>query len=508
MLNLTLERTKIFLSKKYLDWAEILPKSSGGIIHHLQSIRQHQRDRSSKSFDARRIPKDSRLLLKEVRLVATFQFEDFRLVQAIIKKTFPNNKKTQKIVEELKQNEASLNELSWRSIGVMLTGGDNPRKTQFFTPDSQLVDDLPEHVRQIRVSYQRLLPSVALLAFNFLIEDTFSDELRNIQDREYLSPVMFNSVFPHNLLRSYTSGYESQAVSEAMYTHMYRLVSSQESWLKKRIGKGRWITFAPPIEFYELCGDSSSQDADRNWFNDNRNWLNNYGITNVYSYGSDALLYCPGNRLDGVVDSHKLIAYKQKVGDRLLDEQLDALGAMVALDSVTETLQNAVEIYRLSGFRHLDKFDNKILKAGSSITGMKRILPVLKRLNHELFQYRSWVQHALSGLNELKDTFNPHLPNLKVGRGLDQAVFGDIKGRIALLNSSSEIVDAGLTSYLEVQNVYAMYRLQRWAVILSCVTVFLSVVVACTEWKNLAELGEKIPEIWDKIFLFIGSLHR
>ena len=61
-----------------------------------------------------------------------------------------------------------------------------------------------------------------------------------------------------------------------------------------------------------------------------------------------------------------------------------------------------------------------------------------------------------------------------------------------LMSNELKIIDVGLTDYLKVQNIYAMYRLQRWMFILSVVVALATIVSVLSGWNELTQLWKKI----------------
>src|ERR1039457_2410843 len=76
-------------SSKYLDWAEALPKFNGGIIQHLQAIRERQRVEAQEAYAETRSPQDMVLHLDRFLLVEIFLIEDFEELKDQLTRLFP-----------------------------------------------------------------------------------------------------------------------------------------------------------------------------------------------------------------------------------------------------------------------------------------------------------------------------------------------------------------------------------------------------------------------------------
>ena len=80
------DKIRVFLSKKYLDWAETLPKFNGSFVMNLQHIREHQRSRSEDEFKRSRPPEGTEIEHLYFRLIEIFHIEEFdKLLEGLIR---------------------------------------------------------------------------------------------------------------------------------------------------------------------------------------------------------------------------------------------------------------------------------------------------------------------------------------------------------------------------------------------------------------------------------------
>jgi hypothetical protein len=70
------DKIRSTLGRKYLDWAEVLPKSNKGAIALLQITRRHQKKRSKRAYERSRPPQGSELEYLGFRLIEMFHIED------------------------------------------------------------------------------------------------------------------------------------------------------------------------------------------------------------------------------------------------------------------------------------------------------------------------------------------------------------------------------------------------------------------------------------------------
>lgn len=484
-----------YLSKKYLDWAEALPKFQGGFIKKLQTIREHQRKTSNIVFKRRKKPDNVILIMKKIRIVIAFQLEQFQLIQKIVRKLFPNNEKIRKFVKELKDEESSIHAMRWQNIGLIV------KDEGLYFGEKQLVAILPKYVKMIHVSYHRIMPSIACLSFTFHLEDEFSQQLNYKQSLEYLLPITFNDIFPFRKRgSSYSMGGENDGGAQKIIREdIFNLVTNLFDWLKKRALINQQFNIATSIiEMFELQRNPLDKKQPQEWINENNGWLNDYSISmsEYDSYRNEYSSYCESTYHSKKWHSYILTFFKDnsKEEDHFLDLKMDSLAVMAAIYSILEDIQKLLEKNRKLGFHSLAEFDTKILNKNSNIIALKRLGALLNRLNHEFEHNNIWIKHSLEGISDLKSV---HSEN---EHDLTKVIISNVIYKIDTLIKSCDIVDAGLTSYLTVQNIYAMYRLQRWMFILAIVVTIATIVSVLSGWENLKKLWTEF-EPWYKNYI-------
>lgn len=479
------------VSKKYLDWAEALPRFQSGPIHELQLIRERQRQWSSRRFQNRIKPDNARITLKQIRIVITFQFEEFNLVRRAVGRLFPNSEQASEFIKDLKKKESSIHSSGWSSIGLIA------KEKRVYVGETQYVEELPEHVKAIHVSYHRIMPSLACLSFSFHIEERFSESLAIKQNHDYLPPVVFKSI---NLFKRFPRGYSmgsgGQDAREVVRTHVLGLSNTLHRWLQRATKLSDATSFTKSVvEYYVVNGHPTSSDELATWLNSNRGWLGDYGITvsKHDSYRSSNLIYCSSSYHNNDVPVYSLVSLEDDYDeDRHVDLKLDGLSVNASLFSAIETMQDSLEKYRRLGFLQLAKFDARVLKDSGSASRIKRLGVILNRISHESNEGRHWIAHSLEGLEDLKtSSFNKE-------QMLRNDIIECFDYRLSCLIKAYRVVDVGLTGYLEVQNIYSMYRLQRWMLVLSIVATFATIVGAAANWDDLYKLWEKASEIHNK----------
>ncbi len=479
------------VSKQYLDWAEALPRFQGGPIHELQLIRERQRQWSSRRFQNRIKPDDASIALKQIRIVFTFQFEDFNLVRRAVGKLFPNSETASEFVKDLKRKESSIHSSGWSSIGLIA------KEKRFYVGETQYVEELPEHVKVIHVSYHRIMPSLACLSFSFHIEEKFSESLAIKQNHDYLPPVVFKSInlfkrFP----RGYSMGSSGEGAREVVRGHALGLSNCFHFWLQRATKLSDATSFTKSVvEYYVVNGHPTSSDELAKWLKSNRGWLGDYGITvsDHDSYRSSNLIYCSSSYHNKDMPVYNLVSFEDADDeDRHVDFVLDGLSVNASLFSAIESIQDSLEKYRRLGFVQLAKFDARVLRDSGGASRIKRLGVILNRISHEFNEGRHWIAHSLEGLEDLKTSSFDKEQILRTN------IIENFDYRLGCLIRAYKVLDIGLTGYLEVQNIYSMYRLQRWMLVLSIVATFATIVGVAANWDDLHELWEKASEMNNK----------
>jgi hypothetical protein len=91
-----MEKLKLLLSTKLLDFVEGLPKFRKGRVSFLQSVRENQQKTSVDLFKLRKVPENAQIDLKQITLSLNFEYENFNELSTGLKKSFPKNDKINK----------------------------------------------------------------------------------------------------------------------------------------------------------------------------------------------------------------------------------------------------------------------------------------------------------------------------------------------------------------------------------------------------------------------------
>ncbi len=482
-----MKKIKQYTSTKILDLVDNLPKFRGGIVASLQTIRDHQRRISTKEFENRKAPEGSFINLKELIMVATFEFEEFRIIQNGFKRLFPKNEKILNFIKDLKNKENDIHELSWHNIGIVSSD-----REKFF-PYTMVINELPECVEYIHLTYHRIMPSFVAVFFIFELKQDFSDRLRQIQDKEHLSPVIFKKLWPiHKLHHSYSMGGGKSGACEAIELELTKKKDELKKWvennLKWNTAKSQNISF---VDVYEITGNPNEIDELKKWKESNRGWLADYGIMThgFNTFNGDGLIYC---RENSSLSNCEIIvkfetADKSHYGD-FFEFKARSTAVISALYTVIDKYRNKLEKLRALGFKSLNKVNRGLLKQGTKIQELKKLITLINRVEHETTHSKHWIISSISEIGPICD-----------GKGeeicLGDLVVDNISHHIELIKTSANIIDTGLTNYISVQSIYVMYKLQRWMFVLSIVVTIATIVSVLTGW-------EKLKDFWQLLINF------
>lgn len=472
------------LSKKILDVIETLPRFRGGVISHLQDIREHQQRRADNDLARRQASEGVDIKLRQVTTSITFEYENFTSIQVGLKKVFPKNEEIFKFVGDLKRKENNLHALGWSNLGFVADSNKG------FIPSVKVVDEMPNNIEYISLSYYRILPSVACLVFEFKISDEFSNKLDRIQRRKHLPPLIFKRFWPlTNLHRAWSMGGGKGGAFEAIEIEKDGLKHELLSWISKRFRwNGELIQTASFVDVYEINGNPTEEKQLEKWLSDNRQWLMDYGISTIdyQAYSSAEVIYGMKGQ-DSVSEylsdtlTRLQTANDSEFGD-FLEYKARAVSVASALRSLIDRYRDKLESLRESGFKSLHGAGRKVLKKGSGIQELKKLVTLLSRLEHEVEQSSHWIIHSISEIGPLSSAMH----NKEIDLGNE--VLEGAKYQLSQIKQSAEIIDLGLTNYLSVQNIYVMHKLQRWMFILSIVVTIATIVGVISGWNDLKDL--------------------
>jgi hypothetical protein len=269
-----MDNLKLNISTTILDLVEGLPRFRKGAISNLQNIREQQKEWSTKEFTTRNAPKDSKIELSQITLILTFEHEAFHNIIKGMKHYFPKNENIQKFVTSLKESVDKIHASGWHNLGSIA------REQGVYLPCVTVDESLPPDVKNVSLSFHRILPSVACIIFEFQLGASVSKALSKIQEQVYLGPVEFKKLWPlSSLHRGYTMSTGHSCAIKSINNEKDSVRAEIEAWVKKGFSwKPQTMDSVSYIDVYKTSGNPTELNERRNWILENSCWLNEYGI--------------------------------------------------------------------------------------------------------------------------------------------------------------------------------------------------------------------------------------
>lgn len=477
---------KLKISTKILDLVEGLPRFRKGTISRLQDIRDRQREWSAKEFSMRKAPKEASIEFSQTTLILTFEHEEFDSVIRGLRKYLPKSEKVLDFTKSLRESENRLDACSWHNLGFIA------RERHIFFPDTVVDESLPADIDNISLSFHRILPSVGCILFEIKPSKSLSENLNEIQDKDYLGNIEFNKFWPLIFIgRSYSMGAGSDVAFKSIANAKDSFREKAISWIKHSFKWSHGIMQgASYVDIFKVTGNPREVNNRREWVNKNSFWLNNYGV-DVHAFstleGDDFIVSYPRSndrkhavsitllKLDPETDS------QSEYGD-FLEYKVRSVAISSIIFNVLDKYRNNVEQLRGHGFKNLYNRKRLSQKTQRNIQDIKRAVVILSRLEHELKQSKHWVIHSISGVGRLSDLFRKETVDL-ANNTLLNATY-----QLNQIKDAATAIDLGLTNYLSIQSIYVMYKLQKWMFILSVVVTIATVIGAISSWDNITSV--------------------
>jgi hypothetical protein len=266
-------------------------------------------------------------------------------------------------------------------------------------------------------------------------------------------------------------------------------VRRNTQWVKNGFGwKPEAVGFASYIDVYEVTGNPEDLDERRNWLNDNRAWLYDYGIDvngmNTLE-GEGFLISDPRSSERDYLISDVVCKFESKNKSQFVDfleYKVRAIAVAATIYNVLEKYRRRIEFLRAHGFKNLYRRKKFTRKNQYNIQEIKRTIVIISRLEHEFNHSRHWIMHSISEVGELTDLFRKE--HVDLGRN----IVSNFNYQVKNIKEAASIIDSGLTNYLSVQSIYVMYKLQKWMFILSIVVAIATIIGVLSSWNSIKAL--------------------
>lgn len=484
------------ISNWMLDVAEKLPSFNGGLFQHLQMTREFQRKSAKTDLERRLKPEGSAITLTNINVTIPFELEDFESIHRGLRNLFGKNEKNIQFIKKLKDEVNSFSKTSWNNIGTI-----SPDKNRIFGgPKIHITDELPNNAEYIRVSYLRLLPSVAAIEFSFSIKESFSTKLERIQAAPHLDPIEFTRLFPLSKIRRGHSSVSTNGAATAISKEVEELYTQLSAYIGKRFFRKREGAISSSFLFTNIFKLTGSPKEERyQWIRQNHGWFNDYSLnplsldyTAEYSYFWIAQKERNSNRR---VSS---LLYSDGIDGDLKEFHIDfsgyALSIANALVNVGDQYQLLIEKLHHAGFKNLSRSRKRGLPKMKLAQELKIMQTTLNRFEHELKKSNHTAASLMDEVGALNDrNGNPSNLAENIIKG---ALF-----RVDRLKNSVEILDSGLSRFIEIRNISLMQRLQWIAIVVSLIAIPVAVIsgwedvkIFCTDAKQFFNTQENDNE--------------
>lgn len=253
-------------------------------------------------------------------------------------------------------------------------------------------ESLPLDVKNVSLSFHRILPSVACIMFDFQLDASVSKALSKIQGQIYMGPVEFKKLWPlSGLHRGYSMGTGSACAIKFINNKKNSVRAGIETWIKKGFSwKLQTIDALLYVDVYKISGNPVDPGERRKWQREHSVWLNEYGIdVNGLDAleGEDFLISRPRPSNQKYIVSDVVAKFDSKneseFGD-FFEYKVRAIAVSSIVFSVIEKYRNKIEVLRGHGFKNLYKRKKLTRINQYNIQELKRTIVIISRLEQEI----------------------------------------------------------------------------------------------------------------------------
>ena len=502
------DNVRLFLSSKYLDWAETLPKFNSGFIHRLQIIREHQRRESEKKYERSRPPKGVEFLFLYFRLIEIFHVEDFDNLQKGLIMLLPGLQDdfyNRNFPTEFRHFTESISGGGYKQLGFICRKGE---RTAFFHEPVCEIRDLPPEVDYISISMHKTLPSVVEITLDVHLTHETTKHLLELQEKHYLSRIRFRSLFPWKM-KGYSEEYIGSIITQQILAWINNLRINVELCIRPYI-KGYFMQqitgekpCLPAIEVYGMKGLPEGEEIFDFLRNDSRHWLNSLGFEfyrDIYGDGKSLFVWSHTNTTDNCT-AHRLVVlwesylktveskhYGGEISDIVHNTKyvLDAILLCITVIEFLRTAQRNIEKLRMAVFgsmklRPFLRYKlNRYIKLNNVI---KQESMILERTSMEFNERINHIHYEMKTVEDMK--IIKKNPNINEDKNLKDVSIEFVKFDIDRLKKSLSLVTNSFSEYLSARNTEVMYRLQLNIFWLTVIVTIATIVGLLANWAGI-----------------------
>jgi hypothetical protein len=409
---------------------------------------------------------DKRPELHAISIGYTIKLEEAECSAAILRSLFGEQLEILELVNTLESEVARL--LPGRSAlaGVL-------RKTASRRPlgTERVFQDMPNSIHQVAVYYARFANSLACIYMKCHVTEVFTASVKNAEDNQRTSLAEWSWIGADGILFG-TGRYSiniDKAIKQRVQASIGRLAEEFHHWISSKC-----LTLKSPLlqrsitVFYNYDMHSGQSEDLREQVSSNIGWLSRYGMSawNTYSDGRSVLCWLS----DPIKSFHcsfvllqpRPLPLELPQSNEQIEQSiyLGGLHSCLAIASAllceVKYLIGAIEDSRRKTYLYID--NNKDLSAAGSLTisRQKRVDGQLKRLKHEIGgEYTNILPFFLKPLQHFQSLDKTD------GERLDAALLEGTKTRLSIASEAGSLASETASDYLEAQNIFASYRLQK-----------------------------------------------
>lgn len=479
------KRLRSILSKKYLDWAEGLPRFRAGTISFLQGIRDRDRKNSTETYTRTRPPRNTDFKFESISLFEMFQIEDYKQVQKSVLKLFPH-------LDGL-FGQGNLNNIDyiaeqgfeggWSRIGTI------SRKKYLGSTLFQYADPkLPIEASRVEIMMQKILPSTFVIRFDIKISEDFSLEIKQLQRRHYIPEVLFGRLVPWKLrLGGYSTSRSEQMMKREILKRIERMQKDLEAYLKPYFSgfffnlhktKG---AFLPALSIFSINGIPVGDEEWKKWEEESRWWHSSLGFEFLLgAYGDEKLVLTfpdrvgfknsiypiPSLRLTIFEDAF-LEEVKKDHSSNLdipfyLEEEIEQITPLYVLQKFLDDSQNIVRVFRNRATRKMKGISH--IKTHFKLSQeFHYIVMLIDSITQEFEESKKWLTQKNSRILKLEPLWRPQEKSQQEIHSVEKDILAEIEFKMSRLKQQITYLKNIQSDYLSIRNTLAIYRLQAMA---------------------------------------------
>jgi hypothetical protein len=512
------DNIRVFLSRKYLDWAEKLASKDSGIIHHLQTIRKHQRQRACETYNKTRLPEEINLYYLSFRLIEIFHLEEIDNLTRGLKSLFPGFSSyfggENRFFSNLQSMSETISGTGYATIGYL-----SRKDARHLYPYHRKIESLPSEVEFIRIKRIKLWPSAMIITFDVHLHDEATSEIVALQKKHFLSEVGFGNLLPWKLTRSSS---ETPAMRKEILKWFSDLRFQVEQCIEPFISGffmqhgNKKTTRLPAIEVFAFKGiPEEDEPIAAKWTEKIHGWWDSFGFKFYWPfYSNGQILFIESlNRPEETNTAYRLVAlWDQYLGSitsqHMSTERetvshniryvLDSLVPYISIHEFQATVQKELQKLRKIAFVSVHKGSQKLSKAIKLHNIISKEAMNLKRMAMEFRLQKKSILREMRALKDMKIVITS--TDTDWGKNLTDALLENIEYQFKLLQKHISFLYKAFADYLTARNTAAMHKLQ---LMILCFTFIVMVATITSQGSALWLKIKEILSFFETVLLLI-----